>query len=100
MLWCAGERAAIYVGPVPEDKLPKDATPGRILTGTLALAKKADGNGEAPGKVPLRYMCALLLTCERQRSHAATLSSASVLCSGHDVMPVHWRLPDSPETRS
>ena len=25
-----------------------------------ALAKKAGGNGEAPSKVPLRYMCALL----------------------------------------
>ena len=48
------------MGPVPEDKLPKDATPGRMLTGTLALAKKAGGNGEAPGRVPLRYMCALL----------------------------------------
>lgn len=49
----------MYVGPVPEDKLPKDATPGRMLTGTLVLAKKAGGNGEAPGRVPLRYMCAL-----------------------------------------
>ena len=48
------------MGPVPEDKLPKDATAGRMLTGALALAKKAGGNGEAPGRVPLRYMCALL----------------------------------------
>ena len=24
----AGERAAYFLGPVPEDKLPKDATPG------------------------------------------------------------------------
>ena len=24
----AGERAAFFLGPVPEDKLPKDATPG------------------------------------------------------------------------
>ena len=52
----AGERAVMYLGPVPEDKLPKDATPGRMLTGTLALAKRAGGNGEAPGKVALRYM--------------------------------------------
>jgi tripeptidyl-peptidase-2 len=24
----AGERAALFVGPLPDDKLPKDATPG------------------------------------------------------------------------
>ena len=45
------------MGPVPEDKLPKDATYGRTLTGTLALAK-ADGGakgGDAPGKIQLSY---------------------------------------------
>ena len=53
----AGERVAMYLGPVPEDKLPKDAAPGRLLTGAQALAKKAHGTGgEAPGRVPLRYM--------------------------------------------
>ena len=52
----AGERVAMYLGPVPEDKLPKDATPGRLLTGALALAKKTGGSGEAPGRVPLRYL--------------------------------------------
>ena len=25
---CPGERAAFFLGPLPEDKLPKDATPG------------------------------------------------------------------------
>ena len=48
------------MGPVPEDKLPKDATFGRTLTGTLALAK-ADGGakgGYAPGKIQLSYRCA------------------------------------------
>ena len=52
----AGERVAMYLGPVPEDKLPKDAAPGRLLTGALALAKKGNSSGEAPGRVPLRYM--------------------------------------------
>ncbi len=55
-MWHAGERAVMYLGPVPEDKLPKDATPGRTLTGSLAMAKKSGGNGDAPGKVALRYM--------------------------------------------
>ncbi|CAL8469996.1 g9538 [Coccomyxa elongata] len=50
-----GQRAALFLGPVPEDKLPKDASPGRILVGTLALAKKENGKGEAPGKVSLSY---------------------------------------------
>ncbi|CAK0779170.1 hypothetical protein CVIRNUC_004710 [Coccomyxa viridis] len=52
----AGERVAMYLGPVPEDKLPKDAAPGRLLTGALALAKKGNSSGEAPGRVPLRYI--------------------------------------------
>jgi hypothetical protein len=53
----AGERAAIFLGPVPEDKLPKDATPGRILVGSLSLSKKESGSGDAPGKVSLSYRC-------------------------------------------
>lgn len=57
MIVFAGQRAALFLGPVPEDKLPKDATPGRILVGTLALSKKDNGNGEAPGKVSLSYRC-------------------------------------------
>lgn len=32
----AGERAAFFLGPVPEDKLPKDATPGRCACGLKA----------------------------------------------------------------
>ena len=58
--YSAGERAALFVGPVPEDKLPKDATFGRTLTGTLALGK-ADGGakgGDAPGNIQLSYWCA------------------------------------------
>lgn len=55
----AGERAALFVGPVPEDKLPKDATFGRTLTGTLALSKLDGGKGDAPGKIQLSYRCAL-----------------------------------------
>ena len=47
------------MGPVPEDKLPKDATFGRTLTGTLALAKADGGKGDAPGKIQLSYRCAL-----------------------------------------
>ena len=30
----------MYLGPVPEDKLPKDAAPGRLLTGALALCEE------------------------------------------------------------
>lgn len=58
-MWDAGERAAIFLGPVPEDKLPKDATPGRILVGSLSLSKKEKGNGEVPGKVSVSYRCPL-----------------------------------------
>lgn len=50
----AGERMALFVGPVPEDKLPKDATPGRLLAGSVILAKPSNGGGGAgsrPGVV-------------------------------------------------
>ena len=40
---------------MPEDKLPKDATPGRTLTGTLSLSKKDGSSEEAPGKLRLSY---------------------------------------------
>ena len=49
-----GERAAIFVGPVPDDKLPKDATPGRLLTGAVALARPNNNGARsgAPGGSP------------------------------------------------
>ena len=61
----AGERLAIFVGPVPEDKLPKDATPGRVLTGRLVVAKlaKSAGGGDAPGGLPFTFTCAPAWVC-------------------------------------
>eukprot|EP00887_Chlorella_sp_A99_P002396 scaffold10.g2396.t1 len=53
---CAGERCALFVGPVPEDKLPKDATPGRMLGGTLSLGLLTHSGKEAPGATPLTYV--------------------------------------------
>lgn len=46
------------MGPAPEEKLPKDATPGRLLTGSLTLAKLsgAAGNGDAPGAPVITYV--------------------------------------------
>jgi hypothetical protein len=41
---------ALFVGPVPEDKLPKDATPGRLLAGSVTIAKPNDGGGGAGGR--------------------------------------------------
>lgn len=46
---------ALFVGAVPDDKLPKDAAAGQTLTGTLALAHQ--GSGHAPGTLPLTYRC-------------------------------------------
>lgn len=46
---CKGERAAFFLGPVPEDKLPKDATPGRLLVGSLTLGVLSTSNGAANG---------------------------------------------------
>ena len=48
-----GERAALFVGPLPDSKIPKDASPGSVLVGKLFLGRKAarDGGGDAPGSV-------------------------------------------------
>lgn len=50
----AGERIAIFVGPAPIDKLPKDATVGRVLEGAIALSKSTGSEegasrGSGPG---------------------------------------------------
>lgn len=43
-----GERAAFFLGPVPEDKLPKDATPGRVLAGSLTLGTLGYKGNDTP----------------------------------------------------
>lgn len=51
------------MGPLSgEDKLPRDALPGRIITGKVQLAKSSENAGakEAPGFIPLTFMCALI----------------------------------------
>lgn len=50
--WAAGERAAIFVGPAPADKLPKDATAGRLLAGAVALVKPASSAAGSQGGSP------------------------------------------------
>lgn len=55
-----GERAALFVGPLPDSKVPKDASPGSVLVGRLSLGRKAarDGGGDAPGSVlPVTVTC-------------------------------------------
>ena len=51
----AGESLALFVGPVPVDKLPKDATAGRSLAGTLQLGLQQGSKQHAPGNFPLTY---------------------------------------------
>lgn len=45
----------MFVGPVPEDKLPKDATAGRLLVGSVTLAKPGHGGGAAGGRPGVVY---------------------------------------------
>jgi len=74
IMLAAGERVAIFVGPAPIDKLPKDATAGRVLEGAIALSKSTgseegasrgsgpgnayDANGNTPATIPLRWLIA------------------------------------------
>ena len=53
-----GERVALFVGPLPDAKLPKDAAPGMLLVGGVRLGKAParDGGGDAPGALPLTIL--------------------------------------------
>lgn len=47
------------MGPMnAETKMPKDAAPGRLLTGKLQLGKTSENAGakEAPGFIPLTFL--------------------------------------------
>ena len=49
----------MFLGPLnAEDKLPRDALPGRLLIGKLQLAKASENAGakEAPGFIPLTFV--------------------------------------------
>ena len=83
----AGERTAIFVGPVPEDKLPKDAAPSRVLTGRLIVAKlpKAAGAGDAPGAVPFNYTWA---PCLLAPSACLSVQYLMLCAYGHDRVRV------------
>lgn len=52
-----GDVAAVFLGPPPEDKLPKDAVAGKTLVGSINLGLSASG-GAAPGKLPVWLPCA------------------------------------------
>jgi len=52
---CAGEAVAFFLGPVPDDKMPKDATSGRSLVGTFSLGQTSAGK-DAPGGVSMTYL--------------------------------------------
>lgn len=51
----AGERVAYFVGPVPQDKLPKEAAGQGSLTGSLQLGLLQGSKEHAPAALPLFY---------------------------------------------
>lgn len=54
-----GERRAVFLGPLTTtDKLPKDATAGRILVGKLQLGKLSEvkDSRDAPSSVPFTFL--------------------------------------------
>jgi tripeptidyl-peptidase-2 len=50
----AGEKLPLFVGKVADDKMPKDASPGRILIGSLHVGLKNDGKA-APGSYQISF---------------------------------------------
>eukprot|EP00798_Chlamydomonas_sp_ICE-L_P009787 gene9786-7671_t len=57
MMLRGGDRANMILGPIPDDKLPKDATGGRILYGKLTLGQlRRGGSGAAPASFPISFI--------------------------------------------
>ena len=52
---CEGERAAYFLGPVPQDKLPKADAPGNALIGSLKLGLLQGSKEHAPTVFPIFY---------------------------------------------
>ena len=52
---CGGESLAMFLGPLPDDKLPKDASSGRSLGGTFSLGVTSGGK-DAPGSIAVTYL--------------------------------------------
>jgi len=50
----AGENLPLFVGKIADDKMPKDASPGRILVGFLHAGVKNDGKA-APGSYQIAF---------------------------------------------
>ena len=53
----AGERLAVFLGPIQDDKIPKDAAPGTLMPGTLKLGKLSaqSGGGDIPSPLHFEY---------------------------------------------
>ena len=52
-----GSAAAMFLGPIPDEKLPKDAAPGKTLVGSLKLGICSGSGKPAPHSVPLAMPC-------------------------------------------
>eukprot|EP00951_Prasinocladus_malaysianus_P026506 scaffold235531_cov34-Prasinocladus_malaysianus.AAC.1 len=53
----AGAAMSIFLGPVPDDKLPKDAMAGKLLLGKLTLGKSQSSGSAAPGGISIALGC-------------------------------------------
>ncbi|XP_071798150.1 tripeptidyl-peptidase 2-like isoform X2 [Asterias amurensis] len=60
----AGGSVAVFIPPVPDDKLPKGASLGQMLTGTITLAKNEPGKTDS-------YPFIYVLTQTPHKPHAA-----------------------------
>ena len=51
----SGERVAYFIGPVPQDKVPKEAAGQGSLTGALELGLLQGSKEYAPASLPLFF---------------------------------------------
>ncbi len=89
-----GERVAYFLGPVPQDKLPKDAAPGNCLAGSLKLGLLQGSKEHAPGAFPIFYRSPSLILsmpgCFLLRFNNSCLRSCcSVFFFSPLPMPLH-----------
>lgn len=90
----AGASAALFMGPVPEDKLPKDATAGRSLAGTLQLGLQQGSTKEhAPASVPVMYRYAFHKTPPQAFASVDSTCLTVLLCHYLYSREVHRSMP-------
>ncbi|GAX82749.1 hypothetical protein CEUSTIGMA_g10175.t1 [Chlamydomonas eustigma] len=70
-----GDSQALFLGPLPDDKVPKDASLGRTLVGKLTLGQLHNGSGAAPAGLSLVFIAPPAKASSDKNASVASQSS-------------------------